>query len=92
MSKSSSLRAVQRGVNNKPTIKGKRERERDHHPATLILKIEGVTEREGPPPSHPHLKDRRRDSERVYEIERVLMCVARLTASREATLGSRVSE
>ena len=44
MSKLSSLRAVQRGVNNKPTIKGKRER--DHHPATLILKIDGVTERE----------------------------------------------
>ena len=43
MSKSSSLRAVQRGVNNKPTIKGKRER--DHHPATLTLTIEGDRER-----------------------------------------------
>ena len=28
----------------------------------------------------------------VYKIERVLRCVARLTASREATLGRRVSE
>ena len=46
------------------------ERERDHHPATLILKIEGGTEREGPPPTHPHLKDRRRDSERENERER----------------------
>jgi hypothetical protein len=43
VSKLSSLRAVQRGVNNKPTIKGKRERERDHHPATTI---EGDRERD----------------------------------------------
>ena len=28
----------------------------------------------------------------VYQIERVLRCVSRLTASREATLGRRVSE
>ena len=28
----------------------------------------------------------------VYKTEMVLMCVARLTASREATLGRRVSE
>ena len=28
----------------------------------------------------------------VYTIEMVLTCVARLTASREATLGRRVSE
>ena len=28
----------------------------------------------------------------VYKIERVLRCVSRLTASREATLGHRVSE
>ena len=28
----------------------------------------------------------------VYKIERVLRCVARMTASREATLGNRLSE
>ena len=28
----------------------------------------------------------------VYKIERVLRCIAGMTASREATLGNRVSE
>ena len=35
---------------------------------------------------------RRQGEAEAYQIERVLRCVARMTVSRQATLGNRVSE